>query len=97
MKIKIKKLPTTCEILDLMKSKTGVDTDYQLAKVTGWSRSGISLYRCKPQYFGDCQAIDAAKYCDLTPEFILCCAHAERAKDKEVKECWARIAAILEE
>ncbi len=87
-----KKLLTTCDFLDLMKVKLSATSDYQLANAIGWTRSAISTYRTRPQYFGDAHAIEAAKICGFPSGFVLCCVHAERAKDKGVKKHWRDMA-----
>lgn len=83
---------TTCNVLDLLKEKFEATSDYQLAKKIGWSTSLISQYRCKPQFMADHYAIKAAKMLDYPAGFIVCCIHAERAKEEEEKIVWLEMA-----
>jgi len=85
----------TKQILDLIKKKYGLTSDYQLFKFTGWGQSSISNYRTKPQYLSDKHAIQAAKLLDLPAGFVMACVHAERAKIKAIKSEWENAAALL--
>ena len=86
---------TTKQILDLIKEKYDLTSDYQLFKFTGWGQSTISGYRLKPQYLSDAHAIQAAKLLDLPAGFVMACIHAERAKVKNIKNEWEHTAALL--
>lgn len=86
---------TTKQILDLIKKKYDLTSDYQLFKFTGWGQSTISNYRKKPQYLSDAHAIQAANLLEMPAGFIMSCIHAERAKNKTVKEEWKNAALLL--
>ena len=86
---------TTNQILDLIKEKYDLSSDYQLHKFANWSHSTISGYRNKPQYMSEGHAVQAAQLLDLPEGFILACVHAERAKVKAVKSAWENTAALL--
>ena len=87
---------TTRDFLDMLKIKLDVETDYQLAGALDWSRSLISTYRTKPQYLGDKNCIEVADVLNLPAAFVLCCVHAERAKDAAIKEYWKDMALALD-
>lgn len=83
---------TTNDFLDMLKDKFQLTSDYQLAGALGWSRSLISTYRTKPQYLGDKNCIEVANILKVPPSFVLCCIHAERAKEPDVKKYWTKMA-----
>lgn len=85
----------TRQILDLIKKKYELTSDYQLFKFTGWGQSSVSNYRTKPQYLSDGHAVQAANLLDLPAGFVMACIHAERAKVKIIKSEWENTAALL--
>ena len=85
----------TTQILDLIKEKYELTSDYQLYKFTGWGQSSISNYRTKPQFMNEKHCVQAAQLLDLPEGFILACVAAERAKVKEIKLAWENTAALL--
>ena len=90
--MKFDELATTNDFLDMLKEKFNLSSDYKLAQSLGWSSSLISTYRCKPQYLGDKNCIEAADALGVPPAFVLCCVHAERTKDPQIKKYWQDMA-----
>lgn len=85
----------TVDYLDAIKARHNLSSDYQLWKLTGWSKATISAYRNKPQYFSDEHALLVAELLDLDPAEVLADVYAERTKNSEVRAVWARVAQVM--
>ena len=82
---------TTIEFLDALKAKTGAGSDYQLHKILGVTRSGISSYRCGRSYFDDEVCLKVASILEISPALVFAAVHAERAKSEPEKAVWKSI------
>lgn len=86
---------TTCELLDAVKARYKLPSDYALAHFMGIARSGISSYRSGKTKLDDSIAIKVAKVLELDPGHVLACIHAERARRDDVREIWQKTAKAL--
>ena len=85
-------MQSTIEFLDAISTKHGGASDYRLAKLLGVTRGAVSAYRCKRIGLSDELALKVAAELNLDPVFVLACAHAERAKQPEIRAIWERVA-----
>ena len=67
-------------------------TDYALAKLLEKNPSSFTHYRNRGVTFDDQTAVKVAELLDIDPAVVMADMHAERAKDKEVKKIWLRVA-----
>lgn len=84
-------MQNTIGFLDAVKSKTGAESDYQLAKVLGVTRGGISSYRTGRTFFDDKMAVKVAGVLGIDAGIVLAAAHAERAKSEAERAAWTSI------
>lgn len=82
----------TTELLDDIKSKHGLSSDYALAKFAGISKQAISNYRARKSFLDDEMAEKVARLLELSPAYVIACAHAERAKSDPQRRIWESIA-----
>lgn len=79
---------TTTDYLDSLRVKTGVPSDYALQPILGVTRSAISKYRTKREFFSDDMAFKVARILEIDPILVISAIHAERAKTQEEKAAW---------
>lgn len=82
---------TTIEYLDAIKAKSGISSDYALAKRLGFSLSAVSSYRHGRRYLDDDAALAVAAALDLHPLQVIAAANAERAKTPEQRARWSGV------
>ncbi len=82
---------TTIEFLDALKAHTGATSDYALAPILGITRSAVSKYRNKHDFFSDAMAIKAAQILEIDTDFALLAIRAERARTPDEKAVWRSI------
>ena len=87
---------TSVDLLDWVKARYNLSSDYQLAKKLHLTQSAISIHRIKPHGFTEKTALNIAKLLDLPPAYVLAMTHAERAKDAELAKIWNTLAERLE-
>lgn len=87
-------MKTSIEFISDLKIKSGISSDYALAKLLGVTKVTISHYQNGKTLIGDATAIRVAELLDLDPAFVVACIHAERAKHEGEKRLWERIAAM---
>lgn len=87
---------TTNELLDKVKYKKEIQSDYALARYLKVTPSSISLHRCRPHGADYFLALRIAEALDLHPEYVLVCTLIERAKCSEEKAAYQRLGAWLE-
>jgi transcriptional regulator with XRE-family HTH domain len=88
-------MQTTIELLDTLRKARGLTSDYQLAQLLGTTRQRISNYRTGTNTLGDDMALQVAELLKISPDYVLACMAAERAKGKDAKREWARLARKL--
>lgn len=88
-------MQTSVELLDAVKQKYRMTSDYQLAKRLGESRNRISNYRVGRSTFDETMALKIAHELDLDEGYVLACIAAERAQHEETRKAWERVARRL--
>ncbi len=88
-------MKTTPEVLDAVKEKLGIESDYALAKHLKVTRAMISSYR-HGRTFSAPIAIKAAKILGVEPAIILAIAEMEKAGNQELKKAWRRAVQALQ-
>ena len=82
-------MKTTLEFIADLKKKTGLESDYAIAKLLGVTRNALSLYRTGKGFMGDEVALKVADLLGLEGGYVLACIAAERSKNERVKKAWA--------
>ncbi len=88
-------MKTSLQMLDAMKIRIGVQSDYALAKHLGFTKSFISAVRAAKSGFGDENGLIVAEVLNEPPEYILALLHAERSKGNLSQKVWESIAATF--
>lgn len=84
-------MKTTCELLDAVKARHNVPSDYALAKKLEVTQQEVSKYRTGKATLGDSTAIRLAQLLEIDPGIVLLTVHAERAKKDDEKAAWTAI------
>lgn len=82
---------TTIELLDAVKARRGLASDYALAKVLGVTQQAVSGYRAGNSAISDDVALTVAEILQLHPLQVIAAANAERAKTAEQKARWTAL------
>lgn len=82
----------TNEILDAIKERHSLPSDYAVHKLLGVTYQQISNYRKGKSLMGDEAALKAAELLQLPPDYLLACLHAERSSDQDVQRVWSGLA-----
>lgn len=87
-------MQTTTQFLDAVKIKTGVDSDYALAKLLGVTRAAVSNYRHRPisSGFSEAAALRVAELLEIDPAYVIACSLAQRAKRPAMRKLWEGVA-----
>jgi hypothetical protein len=85
-------METTNELLDQVKARHGLKSDYALAKHLGMSSERISKYRTRGGALAEDNALKVAQLLELNEGYVLACMEAERAHSEAAKRAWARLA-----
>ncbi len=85
----------TIDILDAIKSRYNLPSDYAVHKLLNVTHQQIANYRKGKSLMGDEAALKAAELLELEPDYLLACLHAERSSDAEVSKVWAGLAEKL--
>lgn len=85
-------METTNQLLDRIKEKHGLQSDYALAKMIGMSRERISRYRNTNGELGDDAALKVAELLGLDPAYVLACMNHQRTKSEAARAVWERLA-----
>lgn len=91
----MKKTQTTVQLLDAIKARHSLHSDYQLASYLGLSRQRVSKFRAGTDYLGDETVIKVAHALSLDAGYVAACMRVERAKCTEVKTMWRHVAEVL--
>lgn len=78
----------TLELLEAVKERRGVKSDYALAKVLGVTQTAVSSYRTGNSKISDDVALTVAEILGMHPLVVIAAANAERAKTDEQKARW---------
>lgn len=80
----------TNDLLDAVKSRYGLPSDYALAAKLGMTRSMVSGYRHGKSRLGDDAALRVAELLELDAGFVFACMEAERAQTEAARKVWKR-------
>ena len=83
---------STIALLDAVKSRYMLTSDYQLAAKLGSTRGAVSMYRTGERYLDDFTALKVAKLLDMPEIKVIATANAERAKRPHEKARWKELA-----
>lgn len=78
----------TIDLLEAVKVRRGVASDYALAKVLGVTQQAVSSYRAGNSKISDDVALTVAEILQLEPMQVIALANAERAKTEAQKARW---------
>lgn len=78
----------TIELLEAVKVRRGIESDYALAKVLGITQQAVSSYRAGNSKISDDVALTVAEILQLNPLQVIALANAERAKTEAQKARW---------
>lgn len=81
-------MPTCVDLLDALKARYDLRSDYAAAPVIGVTRSSVSRIRNKIDYFSDSTAIKVAELLGIDPAIAVAVAHSDRAKCDSEKTVW---------
>jgi len=81
----------TLELLEAVKERRGITSDYALAKVLGITQSAASSYRTGRSRIDDNVALTVAEILQIHPMQVIAAANAERAKTPEQKARWMEL------
>lgn len=85
----------TNQLLDAVKDRFNIPSDYALAPKIGVTRAMVSRYRNRAESLSDDKAMLVADLLELDPGYVLNCMNAERAKTEAAKAAWERAAERL--
>lgn len=88
-------MQTTNELLDAVKSRYALPSDYALAGKLKVSRERVSKYRNRGDSMGDDTALRVAELLELDSGYVLACMEAERAQSDVTRKVWERAAERL--
>lgn len=88
-------MKTTRELLDAVKLRHRLTSDYQLAKFLAISRQRVSKYMAGEVTLGDDAAIRVADVLQLDRGRVLAIVAAERAQSDQAKKEWLKLAAAV--
>lgn len=86
-----RKMGTTIDLLNAVKAKSGVVSDYALAKKLETSQQVIFNHMTKNRVLGDDIALKAASILEIDPAIVLAMVHSERATSESEKSAWFSI------
>lgn len=86
----------TVELIDAVRERHHLPSDYAAAALLGLTRSQLSRYRNGKDFLGDEQAAKVAELLEMDAGYVVACVHAERAKTPSVRVLWEGVAKKLE-
>lgn len=85
-------METTTKLLDQVKVRYGLPSDYALAAKLEVTRAGISSYRTGRSHLGDDAALKVAELLELDAGYVLASMEAERAQTDAARKVWEQAA-----
>lgn len=86
---------TTDYLLDEVKRRHGLPSDYKLGIVLGLSKNAVGQYRKGVSRPDDNVACRIAELLEMDAAYVVACMHAERSKEPELKTLWLSMAKRL--
>lgn len=85
----------TNALLDAVRARHGLTSDYQLGQLMGWSTGKVCNYRAGRSRLGDESALAVANALGMDAGYVLAVVAAERAQSAAARAAWERAAARL--
>lgn len=85
----------TIDLLDAVRRRHHLPSDYAAAKLLGLTPQQLSKYRNGKDYPGDDAAMKIAEALQIDAGWVLACVHADRAENGPARLVWEGIAARL--
>jgi transcriptional regulator with XRE-family HTH domain len=79
---------TTVELLDAVKSRLGLSSDYAAAKALGVTRQRVSAWRNGRQTFEDEVCLRVAEILEVDPFPVMASVRIERIEEDERRSLW---------
>lgn len=89
-------MKTVDELLDAVKAKHKIGSDYKLAQFLGMTDSAIRNYRHKRSMPDEVACVKIANALDMDGDVLAAQMQSQRARDEETKTFWRRLAMRLE-
>lgn len=89
-------MQTVDQLLDAVKTRHKIGSDYKLAQFLGMTDSAIRNYRHKRSLPDEVACVKIAQALDLDGDVLAAQIQAQRARDTDTKAFWQRLAARLE-
>ena len=89
-------MKTVDELLDAVKTRHKITSDYKLAQFLGMTDSAIRNYRHKRSLPDEVACVKIAQAIDLDGDVLAAQIQSMRARDEETKTFWKRLAVRLE-
>lgn len=83
---------TTNDLLDAVKQKYGISSDYKLRTFLGVSQNTLPNYRHGRSRPDDDMALKLADLLELDPLYVIACVNAERAQEGRLQRMWEALA-----
>ena len=83
---------TTRELLDQVKQRHKIPSDGALSRALGLSRQAISHHMHGRVFLGQDTALRVAELLDMSPDYVIACAEAERAQTDKTRRYWRDLA-----
>lgn len=89
-------MQTVDQLLDAIKARHKIGSDYKLAQYLGMTDSAIRNYRHKRSLPDEVACVKIAQALDLDGEVLAAQMQSMRARDEETRAFWQRLAARLQ-
>lgn len=89
-------MQTVNELLDAVKARHGIGSDYKLARFLGLTEGAVRNYRHMRSMPDELACVKIAGALDLDGDVLAAQVQAQRARDEETRAFWQRIAARLQ-
>lgn len=89
-------MQTVDQLLDAIKARHKIGSDYKLAQYLGMTDSAIRNYRHKRSLPDEVACVKIAQALDLDGEVLAAQVQSMRARDEETRAFWQRLAARLQ-
>jgi len=86
---------TLADLLDGIKARHSLPSDYALAKKLGISRQSVSGYRLGAPSISDDVLFRIAELLEIDPAEVAAIAAAKRAKNPKMRDVWLRVAKLI--
>lgn len=91
-------MKSTPDLLDAVKEKKGIQSDYALAAFIGVTRAHVSKWRCGRESLTDEKALQVAEILGIDSGYILALMSAERAQrtnNAAAAAAWTKLADLV--